>query len=250
MNSDIIADKEMLDMVNLQKRFPEECKRLPFEYLEEDEKIIVNKCMEHEKLTSEELKQLKQLLADYRPFMKRYDSEKIIQNVEKNMKVITTSDELLRLLDDDTRHRIDMKYRVGDKTVLLKLKIKQLPDSDYINLLDAQTRIFKELNDSEKRVYAKAANKQQLTSEEMKMQKHIQDKINEINFNFEGNAKNFTEVISKIVDFVDDPEKTYEEKLSFWYKIDLSYRILLFNEIQKKLNIPETLEDDLFPPVG
>lgn len=250
MNQDLMDDKKILDMANLETRFPEECKKLPCEYLEDNEKIIVNKCIEHEKLTSEELKQLKQILADYRPFMKRYDSEQITENIEKNMKVITTSDELLRLLDDDTRHRIDMKYRVGDKTVLLKLKIKQLPDSDYINLLDTQTRIFKELNDSEKRVYAKAANKQKLTQEEMNMQKHIQDKINEISFNFEGNVKNFTEIIAKIVDFVDDPEKSYKDKLAFWYKVDLSYRMLLFQEIQRKLNIPETLEDDLFPPVG
>lgn len=246
----LIEDKQILDAHNLKVRFPEECKRLPFEYLEEHEKIIADKCINQEKLSEGELSDLKRLLAEYRPFLRKYDVEEVEKNLEKNLNVIKTSDELLRLLDDENRYRIDMNYKIGDETYLLKLKIRQIPDDDYIRLLDAQTKIFRDLTNSEKKVYAKMAQNQQLTQEELNMQKHIQDKINEMTFDFGNRSQDITQILAKTVDFVDDPEKPYHEKLNFWKKIDLSVRVLLFNKVREKLNIQDDLNENLFPDVG
>lgn len=243
-------DYKAADKHNLRTRFPEECKRLPYEYLEEYEKELVDKCINHEDLTEEELTSLKVLLSRYRPHLKNYDSVEIEKSLDDNLKIIKTSDELLRLLNDPNRFRIDMNYNIGDETFLLKLKIKQLPDSDYISLLDTQTRVFRDLNDSERKVYAKAMNQQPLSPEEANMQKHIQEKINEKILDYEGNAQDITQILARIVDFVDDPEKTYPEKLSFWKQIDLPSRLLLFQKIRQKLNIADKTEEELFPTPG
>ena len=238
---------EIIDKQQLQTRFLEECKRLPYEYLEPYEKELADKCLNKKILSDKELADLKEMLGNYRPFLKKYDSVELEENLDQNLKIIKTSDELLRLLNDPNRFRIDMNYTIGNETFLLKLKIKQLPDSDYISLLDTQTRVFRELNDSEKRVYAKASTNQQLSPEEAKMQKHIQDKINERAVDYESNAQDITEMLARIVDFVDDPDKTYTEKLYFWQQIDLPTRILLFNKIKEKLNISDKTEEELFP---
>lgn len=242
-------DAQIVDQHQLKTRFIEECKQLPFDYLEPFEKELAEKCINKENFTDEELSQLKKLLSNYRPYFNEYNIPSIEKNVEQNLKVIKTSDELLRLLNDPNRYRIDMNYTVGEETVRLQLKLKQIPDSDYISLLDAQTRIFRNLNDSEKRVFAKASNNQQLTPEEMNMQKQIQDKINEKTLDFTSNAQDITEILAKTVDFVDDPEKPYHEKLAFWKQVDLASRVLLFNKIRQKLNISDKTEEDLFPTI-
>ena len=53
---------ENLDKHMLKTRFPLECEKLPWEYLEEDEKTLASKCINHEELTEEELVDLKKLL--------------------------------------------------------------------------------------------------------------------------------------------------------------------------------------------
>lgn len=245
----LIEDKQILDAHNLEVRFPEECKRLPLDYLRPSDRELAEKCINKEELTEEEVSDLKKLLADYRGLLKKYDVVKVEENIKDNLKIIKTSNELLRLLNDPNRYRIDMIYHIEGQRCLLQLKLKQIPDSDYINLLDAQTRIFKKLNNSEKKVYGKLSRGEVLSEEETNMKKQIQDKIDEITFNYEDNAQQFTEILAKVVDFVDDPEKSYPEKLTFWKSMDLGARILLFTKVKEKLNIGMDIEEDLFPPV-
>lgn len=247
--NNLTEDTKLLDAHNIKVRFPEECKRLPLDYLRPSDRELAEKCINKEELTEEEVSDLKKLLADYRGFFKEYDVIKVEENLEDNLKIIKTSNELLRLLNDPNRYRIDMIYNIAGERCLLQLKLKQIPDSDYISLLDAQTRIFKKLNNSEKKVYGKLSRGEVLSEEEANMQKQIQDKIDEITFNYEDNAKQFTEILAKVVDFVDDPEKPYPEKLAFWKSMDLGARILLFTKVKEKLNIGMDIEEDLFPPI-
>ena len=248
MNEETMEAKARNEFL-LKTRFPEECKRLPLDYLRPSDKELAEKCINKEELTEDEISDLKKLLADYRGYFKEYDVIKVEENIEDNLKIIKTSDDLLRLLNDPNRYRIDMIYNIAGQRCLLQLKLKQIPDSDYISLLDAQTRIFKKLNNSEKKVYGKLSRGEPLSKEEANMQKQIQDKIDEITFNYEDNAEQFTDILAKVVDFVDDPEKPYVEKLAFWKSVDLGARILLFTKVKEKLNIGMDLEEDLFPPV-
>ena len=74
-----------------------ECKRLPLGYLEPSEKELAEKCINHEEFTEEEVEELRELLARYREYFTKYDSVDFEENLDKNIKVIETSTDLLSL---------------------------------------------------------------------------------------------------------------------------------------------------------
>lgn len=242
-------DMRLLDESNLKIRFPEECKRLPIEYLEESEKILANKCINHEELTNEELADLKKLLSDYRPFMKRYDPIKIEENLEENVRTIKSSSELLRLLDDPNRYRFDMHYKINGELVRLQFRLKPVSDTEYIELLDVQTRIFKDLDKNEKLVYSKLTNHQVMSPEEEKMVQHIQDKIVEKFGDVDKNNDNILNFLIDHVELLNDTSLSRAERERFWKEMDLGTRALVYNKCKDILKIDEELEVDLFPPL-
>lgn len=250
MNDNFLQEEtRLLDENNLKVRFPEECKRLPFEYLEDHEKEIVTKCINQENLTDDELNYLKKLLADYRPLMKRYDSVKIEQNLKENEKTIKSSRELLRLLDDPNRYRFDMNYKINGEIVRLQFRLKPVSDQEYIELLDYQTRIFQDLTKTEKIVYTKVANNETISPEEEKMFQHIQGKIVDIYGDVEKNNNKITNFLINHVEFVDDISLSREEREHFWNTMDVGTRALIYEKCKTILKIDEELEVDLFPPI-
>lgn len=245
--SETIEEQKEINDFLLNVRFPEECKTLPIEYLDDYEQDIVRKCINHEELTSEELSNLKKLLADYRPFIKRYDLIKIEKNLEENVRTIKSSSELLRLLDDPNRYRFDMHYKINGELVRLQFRLKPVSDTEYIELLDIQTRIFKDLDKNEKLVYSKVTNGQPISPEEEKMMQHIQDKIVE---KFGDVDKNNDYILNFLIDHVEllnDTSLSRTEREYFWKEIDLGTRALVFNKCKDILKIDEELEVDLFP---
>ena len=246
-DNEILEDKRILDENNLKIRFPEECKRLPFEYLTAYEKEIVTKCIEQEHLNDTELTDLKKLLADYRPLIKRYDPIQIEENLEENVKTITSSRELLRLLDDPNRYRFDMHYKVNGEIVRLQFRVKPVSDQEYIELLDVQTRIFQDLDKKEKLVYSKVSNQQKLTKEEENMFNHIQEKIVDKFGDVDSNNNKIMNFLVDHVEFVEDSQLSQEARRQFWESMDVGTRALIYNKCKDILRIDEELEVDLFP---
>lgn len=245
-------EEKFIDQQDLKNRFPEECKRLPVDYLKDNEKILVEKCINQEDFTDDELIELKQLLADYRPFLKRYDPIKIEENLEENIKTIKSSTELLRLLDNPNRYRFDMHCKLKGQLVRLQFKLKPVSDSDYIELLDVQTRIFKELDNKEKIAYSKLTSNtnQPLTPEEENMIQQIQDKIVEIFGDVDKNNDHIFEFLLNHVELIVDPPLTREEYEILWKELGLGTRALVYEKCKEILKIDEDLEVDLFPAIG
>ena len=69
------------DTYALKNVFPEECKRLPLGYLEEDEKLLAEKCINGEDFTEEELESLEELLEKYRQYFSKYDSVELEEKI-------------------------------------------------------------------------------------------------------------------------------------------------------------------------
>ena len=76
------------DKYALQNVFPEECKRLPLGYLEDDKKILAEKCINGEEFTQEELDNLQILLDKYRQYFNKYDSVELEENLDAIIKLI------------------------------------------------------------------------------------------------------------------------------------------------------------------
>ena len=238
------------DLYTLQKIFPEECKRLPIGYLEENEKNLAEKCINHEEFTDEEFEQLQELLGRYREYFSKYDSVELEENIDKNIKVIETSTELLNLLDDPNRYRFDMHCKIKGQLLRLRFRLKPLSDNDYMDLLDAQTRVFRDLNKSEKMVYSKATNGVPLSPEEEKMQQSIQDKIVEKLGDVDKNNDVITTFLIDHVELVGDADLNKTERKKFWNTMDIGSRVLIYNKCKEIVRVDEDLEVDLFPSLG
>ena len=242
-------EERFIDQQDLKNRFPEECKRLPLEYLEEDEKILAKKCINHEEFTNEELTKLKKLLADYRPFLKRYDPLKLEENLEENVRTIKSSSELLRLLDNPNRYRFDMHCKLNGEIVRLQFRLKPVSDSDYITLLDVQSRIFRELDNKEKIAYSKLTSNQQMSPEEEKMIQNIQDKIVEKFGDVDKNNDHIFEFLMNNIELLTEPPLSCEEYQHLWHELGVGTRALVYEKCKELLRIDEELEVDLFPSV-
>ncbi|WP_407454405.1 hypothetical protein [Methanobrevibacter sp.] len=233
----------------LKTRFPEECKRLPLDYLRPGDKELAEKCINKEELTEDEISDLKKLLADYRGYFKEYDIIKVEENLEDNIKIIETSSQLLRLLDDPNRYRFDMHCKIKGQIFRLKFRLKPLSDNDYMDLLDAQTRVFRDLNKSEKMVFSKITNGIPLSPEEEKMQQSIQDKIVEKLGDVDKNNDEITTFLINHVELVGDAELNETGRMKFWHGMDIGLRVLIYNKCKEIIRIDEDLEVDLFPDV-
>ena len=238
------------DRYALQNVFPEECKRLPLGYLEDDEKRLAEKCINGEEFTQEELDQLQELLDKYRQYFHKYDSVDLEENLDANIKVIKSSTELLNILNDPNRYRFDMHVKLNGQIYRLEFRLKPLADNEYMDLLDAQTRVFRDLNKSEKMVFSKATNDVPLSPEEEKMMQSIQDKIVEKLGDVDKNNDVITEFLIEHVELVDDADLNKAQRKKFWHKMDIGSRALIYNKCKEIVRIDEDLEVDLFPDVG
>jgi len=232
-----------------QTKFPNECKQLPTDYLTEYERNLAEKCVKHEKLTEEEKTEIKKLLNDYRPFFKEYNAEYVEKNIEKANNIVRTQSQLLELIHDENRYRIDMNYYINGEKYLLQMKIKPYTDKQYIEGLGTQMGLFRDLNEHEKKIMAKGELKQKMSPEEMKMYKAVNDKITEKLNSAEFNVKLLNEFLADRLCFVDDENTTFEENVAFWKQIDLNEKTALFHEVRGRLHMADTFEEDLFPPV-
>lgn len=235
------------NVYTLKNMFPEECKRLPLGYLEEDEKILAEKCIRGEEFTEEEFDQLSELLSRYREYFGKYDVVETEQNIEANIRIIETSSELLDILDDPDRYCFDMHVKIKGQIFRLKFRMKPLSDSEYIDLLDAQTRVFRDLSKSEKMVFSKATNGVPLSPEEEKMQNSIQDKIVEKLGDVDKNNDVITSFLIEHVELIGDNSLTKPQRKKFWHTVDIGTRVLIYNRCKEIIRIDEDLEVDLFP---
>ena len=241
---------DVKDKYTLQNIFPEECKRLPIGYLEEHEKELAEKCINGEEFTDTELEELQALLSRYRDYFKKYDSVEIEENLEKNITIIKSSTELLNILDDPDRYRFDMHCRISGQIFRLQFRLKPLDDSEYVDFLNAQTRVFRDLTKSEKIVYSKATNEIPLSEEEMKMVQSIEDKIVAKLGDVDKNNDHITDFLIKHVELVDDMDLNKSQRKKFWYGLDIGVRVLIYNKCKEIVRVDEDLGVELFPDAG
>ena len=230
-------------------KFPDECKQLPFEYLSQEEQELATKCIDKAELTEDEKKQLQQILANYRPFFKKYNSKVAEENVEATRTIVRTQSEFLRLLHDKERYRIDMNYYINGQKILLQMRIKPYTDKQYLEGIGTQMGLFRDLSREEKKLVAKVETKQPMTPEEQKMYQALSDKIMEKAYDFDNSLDMINEFLADRIEFINDTEKTFEENLEFWRQIDLNAKTSLFHEVRGRLKLTDTFQEELFPPV-
>ena len=234
-----VMDKHVLENV-----FPFEVEGLPLEELTEKEQLIANKCKNHEELTFKEFKELKKLLGRYRGLIKDYQPQE--DNYEKATKIINSEKELLRLLDNQERYELKMKYRVGSQDLILNLVVNPLTTSQSVTEMQNHLNLFREFTQQERLLNDKAVRGEKLSPEEVKMMEHINKKAEDKIYNVEARANDWDEFLARQVEFKNCSLTTFKEKKQFWSRIEPNYKVSLYNKVRDILNLTETADDDLF----
>ena len=242
-------EKEFMDEFLLESQYLTECKQLPLDVLDEDEFAVVEKCLNQEDLTDDELTFLKKVLYRYREAMKKLDVANSEENVETVRKHIKSEKELLALIDElEENYKLQMVYclRNGEE-VILDLIVKPLTDSQAISEMQTHANLFKELNTNERVVWSKVMQGQTVyTEEENKLAEHIADKYEEQEYDMEHKTQGMREFLARQVEFENTSFKTYNQKLKFWNKIEVTTVIDLYQKVRKMLHIDEQKTEELF----
>ena len=242
--------QDFMDKHLYETQYLTESKQIPKDILEEDELSIVEKCINQEELTSEELTFLKKVLARYRDPMKKLDVADTQESMEKVRKHIKSEKELLALIDEfEENYNLSMVYHLPNgEEVLLDLVVKPLTDSQAISEMQAHANLFKELKSDERIVWNKVMNGQQIyTKEEKKLAEHIASKYEDVEYNMDHKVNGMREFLARQVEFENTSFNTYKQKLKFWNKIEVTTVIDLYNKVRSMLHIDEERVEDLFP---
>lgn len=250
MSKEVTADeKDFIDKHLLKTQYLTECKQLPLDILEDNEVILVEKCLNQEELNDEELQELKEVLYKYREAMKKLDVANIDESVEKVRKHIKSEKELLALIDElEENYTLQMVYRLKNgEEVILDLIVKPLTDSQAISEMQVHANLFKELNTSERVVWGKVMSGQQIfTEEERKLAEHIAEKYEEREYDMDYKIAGMREFLARQVEFENTSFKSYNQKLKFWQKIEVQTIIDLYNKVRQMLHLDEEKVENLF----
>lgn len=250
MTNEITADeKELMDEFLLESQYFTECKQLPLDILEEDELVVVEKCLNQEELTPDELTFLKKVLYRYREAMKKLDVANTDENVEKVRRHIKSEKELLALIDElEENYTLQMIYKLKNgEEVILDLIVKPLTDSQAISEMQAHANLFKELNTNERVVWSKVMQGQTIyTEEEKKLAEHIAEKYEEKEYDMDHKVAGMREFLARQVEFENTTLKTYNQKLKFWNRIEVTTVADLYNKVRQMLHIDEEKVENLF----
>ena len=242
-------EKDFIDEHLLNTQYLTECKQIPLDVLEEDELTVVEKCLNQEKLTDTELEYLKEVLYKYREAMKKLDVANTEENVETVRKHIKSEKELLALLDEiEENSSLQMIYKLKNgEEVILDLIVKPLTDSQAISEMQAHANLFKELNTNERVVWSKVMQGQTIfTEEEKKLAEHIADKYEEQEYDMEYKVAGMREFLARQVEFENASFKTYNQKLKFWNRIEVTTVTDLYQKVRTMLHLDEEKMENLF----
>ena len=242
-------EREFIDEHLLKTQYFTECKQLPLDILEEDEIVVVEKCLNQEEFTSEELTYLKEVLYKYREAMNKLDVANTEESVEKVRRHIKSEKELLALIDElEENYTLQMVYRLKNgEEVILDLIVKPLTDSQAISEMQAHANLFKELNTSERVVWSKVMQGQTVyTEEERKLAEHIAEKYEEQEYDMENKVAGMREFLARQVEFENASFKTYNQKLKFWNRIEVTTVVDLYNKVRTMLHLEEEKVENLF----
>lgn len=232
------------DIHLLKHKFPAECEAIPTTDLSEHEKELVQKCLKREMFTRDEFLELSALLKRFRAAIHKYAPME--EAFKKTERIINSEKELLDLINNQERYKLQMKYRIQGEEYILNLRVNPLSTSQSINEMQSHMELFKELTTQERVLSDKAVRGELLSPEEAKMLEAINRKLEEKIYNVKEKSEQWDEFLARQVEFENCSLTTFEEKKSFWSKIEPTYKVSLYNKVRDILNLTEAEDEDLF----
>lgn len=242
MNSDKKAAK--MEKHLLKTKFPLECEEIPQEDLNEEEKIVVNKCLNHENLTDEEFTLLKQTLQRYRKAINKHKPKKTIESVEKTVQIIQTEQELLDLLDSPEMKTLMVHLPINGQMYEFNFEILPLDTSRAIKGISMQLELFKDFSKEEANIYARAQAGQTLSPEEQAVLVHVNKELEK-----RSDEQQEEIIIALLASQLRLPksDQKLEVRQKFWRRFPYNAKVSVFMKVQERLGLTEQANEKLFP---
>ena len=228
----------------LKTQFPIECKELPYDHLDDDEKLVVDKCIQHDDLSDDEFSLLKKTLQKYRKAIRKHKPRETIESVEKTVQIIETEQELLDILDSPEMKTLLVHLPIGGKIYEFDFEILPLDNSRAVKGIGMQLELFKDFSKEEAQLYTKSQAGEELSAEEQlivdEMNKEIAKRANEQQEEI---------IVTLLANQLRLPNSNQdvEARKKFWEKFPFNAKVSIFIKVQDKLGLTEYSNKKLFP---
>ena len=242
MNKDEKIEK--MEQHLLRTEFPIECKELPYDYLDDDEKLVVDKCIQHDDLSDDEFRLLKKTLQKYRKAIRKHKPAETIESVEKTVQIIETEQELLDILDSPEMKTLLVHLPFNGQVYEMDFEILPLDNSRAVKGIGMQLELFKDFTKEEAQLYSKSQAGEELTPEEQliveEMSKEIAKRANEQQEEI---------IVTLLANQLKLPNSNQdiEARKKFWEKFPFNAKVSIFIKVQDKLGLSEYSDKKLFP---
>lgn len=240
------AEAERIERRMLETQFPMECEALPRENLTDEEQLVVDKCIHHEKLSDDEFRLLKKTLQQYRKALHDARPEETISNAEKVINVIKSEKELLDILDDPNRSHLKVHLPIDGKLYELDFEVLPITDSRAVTSIELQTDIFNDYSTKEVETFSKAYNNPnaKLSPQEEAVARKIEKAIVEKANDYQSEQMvNLLAYQLRLPDSTDD----LEARKNFWRKFPFNAKVSVWLQIKDRLGLNEETNELLFP---
>ena len=239
-----INETESIQKLLLKDEWIQEAQQIPRTELTTVEETIINKCIQQQTMTENEIHMLEKILAKYRLAIQKIQPAETIERVQENKDIVTNEKEFLQIVETSNKiQTLPFNYPIGDKTIHILFDVYPITNSKAVLDIASNLSFFKDFTQKEKEVYDKVQNGQALTTEERIIQEDLSQKIEKISQ--ENTEQTIIEFLSMVIKFHDkntEPE-AMKQVLS---NIDLSYLTLLFNKVQEMCHIGNVNTEEVF----
>ena len=242
MNQDEKA--AMVEQELLKTQFPLECEEIPLEALNQDERKVVIKCIDHMELTDDEFTLLKATLEKYRGAITKYRPTETVEAMENTVRIINTEKEFLDILNDESNKKLRVHLTYQGQVYEFNFEILPVDNSRIADYMEMNIDLFKDYSEDEKQLFNKAQEQENLTPEEQIIVEKMTKDINAI----AGEEK------AKLVDGflasqlrLPESSQDYTNRLLFWKKFPFMEKWAVVGKVEERLGLTETANEKLFP---
>ena len=241
-----INDTESIENILIQEEWVTEAKQIPADTLTIIESNILHKCINKEPMDDNEIKMLQKILAKYRPAIQKIQPAKKVERVQENIDIVNNEKEFLKLVDEyDTVQTLPFNYPVGDKTIHVLFDVYPITDSEAILDIAQNLSFFQDFTDKEKEVYTKIQEGATLTREEKIIQENLSKQIEALSQ--QNTEETITLFLASQLKF-HNQDTSKETMIKVIQKIQLAYRVLLFEKVQEMSQLPNLDTEKVFHP--
>ncbi len=210
------------------------------------ERDLLNKCINQEPATNQDINGIEAILGKYREAIRKLEPEQTLQNLEDNILFVQDQKKIVEILKENNQHatkKLNMYYPLhNNKKLLLELEVLPLTDADAVLDLQKNLSLFKDLTDQEKIIYEKEQTGAPLSREEQAVSELIKQKIEK------RSTENTDEVLNEFLSHqtrLRDADSTKEDMLNIYSSFEFSYKALLFSKVQELCGLDEASEADV-----